>query len=60
MSECDFCGVECDGKTILRDTQISKEDGSDVVLCSDCLNKYASGDYDKIKLKKTKDDKEVK
>jgi len=51
MVECDFCGKDCDGKLILRDTMISKKDGSDVVLCSDCLNHYASGEYDKIKLK---------
>lgn len=50
--KCDFCGKEGKHKNILRDTQIQKKDGSDVVLCNECLNNYASGDYDKIKLKK--------
>ncbi len=51
MKKCDFCGEECDGKLILRDIAIEKKDGSDIILCSDCLNNYASGNYDKIKLK---------
>lgn len=49
---CDFCGKECDGKLILRDSRLSKKDGSDVCLCSKCLNNYVNGDYHKIKLKK--------
>jgi len=49
--KCDFCKKECDGKLILRDVVLAKKDGSDIVLCSDCLNKYANQDYDKIKLK---------
>ena len=52
--ECDFCGNECDGKIILRDTQLLKKDGSDIILCPDCLNNYANGNYDKIKLKEVK------
>ena len=55
--ECDFCGSKCDGKIILRDALISKEDGSNVILCSSCLNHYANGEYDKIKLKGGEDEK---
>ena len=51
MKTCDFCGKETDGKLILRDAILEKKDGSDIVLCSDCLNHYASREYDKIKLK---------
>jgi len=52
--ECDFCGKETDGKIILKDTQISKKDGSDIILCGDCLNHYANKEYYKIKLKRVK------
>ena len=48
---CDFCGKDTDGKLVLRDARIGKKDGSDVVLCPDCLNHYAAGEYGKIKLK---------
>jgi len=51
--ECNFCGKKYRGtKLVLRDLEIQTKDGSDLVLCSDCLNNYASGDYDKIKLKR--------
>ncbi len=50
---CDFCGKEIpnEPRLVLKDPQIMKKDGSDIVLCADCLNNYTSGDYDKIKLK---------
>jgi hypothetical protein len=51
MKECDFCGKKGEWRNILRSTEISKKDGSDIILCNECLNNYASGDYDKIKLK---------
>jgi len=50
--QCDFCGNECDGKLILRDAILEKKDGSPIRLCDDCMNYYASGEYEKIKLKK--------
>ena len=53
--KCDFCGKECDGKIILKDMNLKKKDNSDIILCSDCLNYYANGEYDKIKLKGDKD-----
>lgn len=49
---CDFCGSECDGKLVLRDANIEKKDGSDIILCSECLNHCANHEYDKIKLKR--------
>lgn len=49
--ECDFCGKNGNWINVLRDTQIFKKDGSDIILCNDCLNKYTNGDYDKIMLK---------
>lgn len=52
QTNCDFCGTECDGTLILRDAIIEKKDGSPIILCSDCLNYYASGEYEKIKIKK--------
>lgn len=51
--KCDFCKKECDGKNILRDSNISRKDGSGVVLCNDCINNYMNEDYDKIKLPNT-------
>jgi len=50
--KCDFCGKKIYAKIILRDTQIFKKNGSDIVLCNNCLNYYTSGQYNKIKLKK--------
>lgn len=49
-TECDFCGKVGNWISVLRDTQLEKKDGSDIILCNDCLNNYAGGDYDKIKL----------
>ena len=49
--ECDFCGKKCDGKLVLIDSQIVKKDGSNIVLCGDCMNYYANQEYEKIKLK---------
>lgn len=48
--KCDFCKSDCDGSLILRDANLEKADGSDIVLCSECLNYYANGEYDKIKI----------
>ena len=36
---------------IFGDYEEEKKDGSDIVLCGGCLNNYANGDYDKIKIK---------
>jgi ribosome-binding protein aMBF1 (putative translation factor) len=52
MTKCDFCGKEGNWINVLRSTEIVKKDGSDLILCDDCLNHYANGEYDKIKLKK--------
>jgi len=51
MINCNFCGKDCDATLVLRDTEIFKKDGSDIILCSDCLNNYSNGDYDKITLR---------
>ena len=58
--KCNFCGNKCDGKIILKDTSIKKKDGSNIILCGDCLNHYANGEYDKIKLKQAIKGKELK
>ena len=46
--KCDFCQIETDGKLILRDLIIEKKDGSDLILCSECLNLYANHEYYKL------------
>ena len=46
--ECDFCLEECDGKLVLRDINISKKDGNDIVLCPTCMNLYANADFDEL------------
>ena len=51
MIECDFCGKENDDKITLKDKTLEKKDGSEIRICGDCLNNYASGNYDKIKFK---------
>ena len=62
--KCDFCQEECDGRIILRDSNLFKEDGSDIILCSTCLNLYANHEYDKltdrIKDKEIKEDTKEK
>jgi hypothetical protein len=50
--DCDFCGNKGDWKNVLRSAEIQKKDGSDIVLCNDCLNYYANGKFEKIKLKR--------
>lgn len=58
MVQCDFCAKKGEWKNVLVDAIIKKRDGSDLIICDECLNHYANGDYDKIKLKKkTKNDK---
>jgi len=52
--ECDFCGKKGYWKNVLKDTQIQKKDGSDLILCNDCLNNHTIINYDKIKLKEVK------
>ncbi|MHA1302342.1 MAG: hypothetical protein ACTSPI_01385 [Candidatus Heimdallarchaeaceae archaeon] len=54
MKECDFCGKKGDWKSVLKDVNLEKKDGSDIILCDQCLNYYTSGEYEKIKLKGTK------
>lgn len=52
---CDFCGKEQnEPRLVLRDANIMKKDGSDIVLCRECLNNYASGEYQKIHINKFK------
>jgi len=46
--KCTFCQEDCDGKLILRDTQIQRADGKDMIVCSTCLNLYAYHEYDKL------------
>jgi len=50
--ECNFCGKKGNWKNVLRDPRIQKKDGSDVILCDECIAHYAMGKFDKIKLKK--------
>ena len=45
---CDFCSIKTDEKLILRDQQIFKKDGSDIILCNECLNLYANHEYDEL------------
>ena len=54
MKECDFCGKKGEWKFILRDANLEKRDGSDILLCDECGNNYANGDFAKIKLKEVK------
>ena len=54
---CDFCGKKCKGtKFVLKDLELEKKDGGDILLCSDCLNYYVNREYDKIKLKEKKNE----
>ncbi len=57
--ECDFCHTKGDWKNILRDATISKTDGSDIILCDDCLNLYGNHEFDKLTDKVEKANKYV-
>ncbi len=46
--KCDFCGVEGDWKNVIVSNDFWKKDGSDVVVCDECLNDFAHGEYDKL------------
>ena len=48
---CDFCGKKGNWINVLRDAVIVKKDGSDLILCDECINNYINGNYDKIKIK---------
>lgn len=48
---CDLCKKEGEFKNILKNHDIQKKDGSDVVVCDDCLNDYANEDYDSLLLR---------
>ena len=46
--ECNFCQIQTDGKLVLRYLEIEKKDGSDIVLCSECLNLYSNHEYEEL------------
>ena len=48
MIKCVFCKGECDGKFILRDSHLQMVDGSDITLCSICMNLYANHEYEEL------------
>ncbi len=43
--KCDFCKIEGEWKNVIRDANISKRDGSDIMVCNDCLNLYGNQEY---------------
>ena len=43
MTDCDFCGEECDGRLIIRE-----DNGSEIQVCATCMNLYANGDFKKL------------
>lgn len=51
MTECDFCGIEGNWINVLKNPQIEKKDGSDVILCDNCIDHYMNQEYEKIKFK---------
>lgn len=53
--ECDFCGEECDGKIIIKDSIMLKRDGSEIISCNTCLNHLANKEFHEIKLKEIKE-----
>ena len=46
--KCDFCKKEGDWTNTVRTTYIEKKDGSDVIVCDDCLNLFANQEWDKL------------
>lgn len=46
--KCNFCQEKTDGKLVLRDLIIEKSDGSDIILCNECLNLYVVHEYKKL------------
>lgn len=48
MTKCKFCQEECDGKLILRSTEIFMSDDSDITLCNTCMNLYQQEEWDKL------------
>lgn len=46
--KCDFCKDKGNWKTVLRATHIQKKDGSDVILCDDCISLYHNEEWDKL------------
>jgi len=51
VTKCDFCGKEGNWKNVLRDKMIEKENGSDLILCDNCIKDYVNKDFDKLILK---------
>jgi ribosome-binding protein aMBF1 (putative translation factor) len=45
---CDMCGAEGEWTNHLRTTAIQKKDGSDIIVCNDCLNDYAHKDFETL------------
>jgi hypothetical protein len=48
MEKCDFCKARTDEKLVLRDKLICKKDGSDLVVCSTCLDLYINCEFNKL------------
>jgi transcription elongation factor Elf1 len=48
MMKCSFCGAEGEWVCVLRNPDLVKKDGSDVILCDSCMNLYANMEWDKL------------
>jgi ribosome-binding protein aMBF1 (putative translation factor) len=46
--KCDFCGDKGEWKNVIRSAEFCKKDGSDIVICNDCLNFFADEDFEKL------------
>ena len=43
-TECKICGVECDGKLIVRDANILEP----IIVCPECLNDWGNHNYNNL------------
>jgi len=51
MVKCAFCDLEGDWKNVLRDPELVRKDGKDIILCNICLQLYADGEFEDLSLR---------
>lgn len=50
-TKCDFCQKKGEWRNVLKDSNLQTKDGSELVLCDDCMTHYARDCYANIMLK---------
>lgn len=57
-NKCDICNLEGDWINVIRSHDIYKKDGSDFIVCNECLNMFANQEWNNLNARMRKGKKE--